>query len=58
MVETQPIKTTFSVTEIQESLPHRYPFALIDASLTMYLKKAVGIKNVKLMNLSSRTYTN
>ena len=49
MVETQPIKTTFSVTEIQELLPHRYPFALVDRIIDYVPEeKAVGIKNVTI----------
>lgn len=48
--ETQssdPIKTTFTVEEIQELLPHRYPFALVDRIIDYVpAKLAVGIKNV------------
>lgn len=45
----QEMKTTFSVTEIQELLPHRYPFALVDRIID-YIpsKKATGIKNVTI----------
>ncbi len=36
-----------SVTEIQEILPHRYPFLLVDRIVELEpLKRAVGIKNV------------
>jgi 3-hydroxyacyl-[acyl-carrier-protein] dehydratase len=45
----QITKTTFSVTEIQELLPHRYPFALVDRIID-YIpgQKATGIKNVTI----------
>jgi 3-hydroxyacyl-[acyl-carrier-protein] dehydratase len=44
---TQIIKTTFSIEEIQELLPHRYPFLLVDRIIDYVPgKKAVGIKNV------------
>lgn len=40
-------KTTFSVEEIHELLPHRYPFALVDRIIDYIpAEKAVGIKNV------------
>lgn len=40
-------KTTFTVEEIHELLPHRYPFALVDRIIDYTPgKKAVGIKNV------------
>lgn len=43
----ETIKTTFNVTEIQELLPHRYPFALLDKIIDYVPgEKAVGIKNV------------
>ena len=43
------IKTTFTVQEIQELLPHRYPFALVDRIIDYVPgKKAVGIKNVTI----------
>lgn len=43
----QTIKTTFSIEEIQELLPHRYPFLLLDRIIDYVPgKKAVGIKNV------------
>ena len=46
-VNTQTIKTTFSIEEIQELLPHRYPFLLVDRIIDYVPgKKAVGIKNV------------
>lgn len=42
-----PLKTTFSVEEIQRLLPHRYPFALVDRIIDFVPEKlAVGIKNV------------
>ncbi|MFN7852692.1 MAG: 3-hydroxyacyl-ACP dehydratase FabZ [Dolichospermum sp.] len=44
---SQTIKTTFSIEEIQELLPHRYPFLLVDRIIDYVPgKKAVGIKNV------------
>ncbi|BAQ62571.1 3-hydroxyacyl-[acyl-carrier-protein] dehydratase [Geminocystis sp. NIES-3708] len=45
----QDTKTTFSVTEIQELLPHRYPFALVDRIID-YIpgKKVTGIKNLTI----------
>jgi 3-hydroxyacyl-[acyl-carrier-protein] dehydratase len=47
---TQTIKTTFSIEEIQELLPHRYPFLLVDRIIDYVPgKKAVGIKNVTLL---------
>lgn len=43
----QTMKTTFSIEEIQELLPHRYPFLLVDRIIDYVPgKKAVGIKNV------------
>jgi len=46
-VNPQTIKTTFSIEEIQELLPHRYPFLLVDRIIDYVPgKKAVGIKNV------------
>lgn len=47
--ETSSIKTSFTVEEIQELLPHRYPFALVDRIIDYVpAKKAVGIKNVTI----------
>jgi 3-hydroxyacyl-[acyl-carrier-protein] dehydratase len=42
-------QTTFDVLEIQDLLPHRYPFALVDR-IVDYVpsKKAVGLKNVTI----------
>ena len=38
-----------NVTEIQEILPHRYPFLLVDRILELEpMKRAVGIKNVTM----------
>ncbi|MBE9230803.1 3-hydroxyacyl-ACP dehydratase FabZ [Cuspidothrix issatschenkoi LEGE 03284] len=46
-LESEVIKTTFSIEEIQELLPHRYPFLLVDRIIDYVPgKKAVGIKNV------------
>lgn len=48
--ETQVIsevKTTFSSEEIQQLLPHRYPFLLVDKIIDYVPgKMAVGVKNV------------
>ena len=42
-------QTTFDVLEIQDLLPHRYPFALVDRILDYVpAKKAVGLKNVTI----------
>jgi 3-hydroxyacyl-[acyl-carrier-protein] dehydratase len=47
--EKEKIKTTFFIEEIQELLPHRYPFALVDRIIDYVPgKKAVGIKNVTI----------
>jgi 3-hydroxyacyl-[acyl-carrier-protein] dehydratase len=44
---SSPIKTTFTVEEIQALLPHRYPFALVDRIIDFVPGKlAVGIKNI------------
>ncbi len=46
-VESAPLKTTFTVEEIHELLPHRYPFALVDRIIDFVPGKlAVGIKNI------------
>jgi 3-hydroxyacyl-[acyl-carrier-protein] dehydratase len=40
-------KTTFSVEEIHQLLPHRYPFSLVDRIIEFVpCERAVGIKNV------------
>ncbi len=42
-------QTTFNAIEIQDLLPHRYPFALVDRILDYIpAKKAVGLKNVTI----------
>ena len=47
--ESSTIQTTFTVQEIRELLPHRYPFALVDRIIDYVTeKKAVGIKNVTI----------
>ncbi|NES99371.1 MAG: 3-hydroxyacyl-ACP dehydratase FabZ [Sphaerospermopsis sp. SIO1G2] len=44
---TPEIQTTFSVEEIQQMLPHRYPFLLVDKIIDYVPgKMAVGVKNV------------
>lgn len=41
------LKTTFTLEEIQQLLPHRYPFALVDRIIDYVPgEKAVGLKNV------------
>ncbi|MGC1219784.1 MAG: 3-hydroxyacyl-ACP dehydratase FabZ [Phormidesmis sp.] len=41
------VKTTYTLEEIQQILPHRYPFALVDRIIDYVPgEKAVGIKNV------------
>lgn len=41
------VKTTYTLEEIQQLLPHRYPFALVDRIIDYVPgEKAVGIKNV------------
>ncbi|MEH2461940.1 3-hydroxyacyl-ACP dehydratase FabZ [Nostoc sp.] len=43
------VKTTFTSEEIQELLPHRYPFLLVDKIIDYVPgKKAVGVKNVTI----------
>ncbi len=42
-------KTQFTIQEISELLPHRYPFALVDRIIDFVPgKQAVGIKNVTI----------
>lgn len=50
LTELEPvIKTTFTVEEIRQLLPHRYPFALVDRIINYVPgKKAVGLKNVTI----------
>lgn len=50
LTELEPvIKTTFTVEEIRQLLPHRYPFALVDRIIDYVPgKKAVGLKNVTI----------
>lgn len=50
LTELEPvIKTTFTVQEIRQLLPHRYPFALVDRIIDYVPgKKAVGLKNVTI----------
>ncbi|MEM9090546.1 MAG: 3-hydroxyacyl-ACP dehydratase FabZ [Cyanobacteria bacterium P01_F01_bin.53] len=44
---TTVTKTTYTLEEIQQLLPHRYPFALVDRIIDYVPgKKATGIKNV------------
>lgn len=46
-INTSGTKTTFTIEEIQQLIPHRYPFLLVD-KIVDYIpgKLAVGIKNV------------
>ncbi|REJ56157.1 MAG: 3-hydroxyacyl-[acyl-carrier-protein] dehydratase FabZ [Microcystis wesenbergii TW10] len=50
LTELEPvIKTSFTVEEIRQLLPHRYPFALVDRIIDYVPgKKAVGLKNVTI----------
>jgi len=50
LTELEPvIKTTFTVEEIRQLLPHRYPFALVDRIIDYVPgQKAVGLKNVTI----------
>lgn len=44
-----PPKTQFTIQEIRELLPHRYPFALVDRIVDFQAgKSAVGLKNVTI----------
>ncbi|MFN6569625.1 3-hydroxyacyl-ACP dehydratase FabZ [Dendronalium sp. ChiSLP03b] len=44
---TSEIKTTFTSEEIQQLLPHRYPFLLVDKIIDYVPGKlAIGVKNV------------
>ena len=43
----QPNQAVFTIEDIQQILPHRYPFALVDRIIEYVPgKKAVGLKNV------------
>jgi 3-hydroxyacyl-[acyl-carrier-protein] dehydratase len=43
------IKAPLDITQIQEIIPHRYPFLLVDKIVELELgKRAVGIKNVTI----------
>lgn len=45
--DNAPIQTTYTVEEIQQLLPHRYPFALVDRIIDYVPgEQATGIKNV------------
>ncbi len=49
MLQSSPAKQIFTVEEIQELLPHRYPFALVDRIIEYVPgERAVGIKNVTI----------
>jgi 3-hydroxyacyl-[acyl-carrier-protein] dehydratase len=48
-IELEPQKTVFTIEEIRELLPHRYPFALVDRIIDYVPgKSAVGLKNVTI----------
>ncbi len=48
-LSSETTQTTFSVEQIRELLPHRYPFALVDRIIDYVPgKKAVGLKNVTI----------
>ena len=40
--------TVMNVTEIQNILPHRYPFLMVDKIIELNEKKVVGVKNVSI----------
>lgn len=43
------VKAPLDITQIQEIIPHRYPFLLVDKIVELELgKRAVGIKNVTI----------
>lgn len=43
------LTTVLDITQIQEILPHRYPFLLVDRIVELEVgKRAVGIKNVTM----------
>ncbi|NEQ46092.1 MAG: 3-hydroxyacyl-ACP dehydratase FabZ [Leptolyngbya sp. SIOISBB] len=45
--DNTPIQTTYNIEEIQQLLPHRYPFALVDRIIDYVPgEQATGIKNV------------
>jgi 3-hydroxyacyl-[acyl-carrier-protein] dehydratase len=45
--QVSPVKPVLTIEQIQQLLPHRYPFALVDRIIEYVPgKKAVGIKNV------------
>ena len=49
MLQSSPAKQIFTVEEIQELLPHRYPFALVDRIIEYVPgERAVGLKNVTI----------
>jgi 3-hydroxyacyl-[acyl-carrier-protein] dehydratase len=48
-IELEPQKNVFTIEEIRELLPHRYPFALLDRIIDYVPgKSAVGLKNVTI----------
>ncbi len=44
--ERNPMNKEMTIEEIKKTLPHRYPFLLVDKILDIKEKTAVGIKNV------------
>lgn len=49
VAEPAPHQTTFSILDIQDLLPHRYPFALVDRIIDYIpAKMAIGLKNVTI----------
>ena len=48
MVERTPLTAPLSIERIQELLPHRYPFLLVDRVVELSDDKIVAIKNVTI----------
>jgi len=46
MTETEAKARSMGILQILETLPHRYPFLLVDRILSLEGKRVVGIKNV------------
>jgi 3-hydroxyacyl-[acyl-carrier-protein] dehydratase len=42
------VEKMLDIKEIQQILPHRYPFLLVDKIITLEERKIVGIKNVTI----------
>lgn len=48
MAEVTPLPTVLDVKQIMESIPHRYPFLLVDRIVEMRPDGIVGLKNVTI----------